>query len=755
MTVKPDSITWYYWDGDSWEDITGYVRIRPAVSCKWGMATNSHTDKLAKTGEMRMTLDNRSDQFDPANAGVLTGWGINAKVKMEVTYDGRTRVKFHGRVDSIRFSDPHVNERTAAVTVTDFMGYLYDTTIGEMSIETYKRGGVLVDALVDATGQTPLATDYDEGDYLFDAAYDTMTTTTKAAAEINKIVLGENGYFYCRHDGETLVFEAESARHAGRTVANVPILESLSGFLLKGGSATDKVLLAGSATDRIILNEAETADVDSGVKKFFRTHGEDMLNRVKVTAHPKRVDTAVQTIYSLGTPIMLIPGETKQVTVTYANASTKERCNAISELCSQPVATTDYLMNRNKEGTGTNDTAYLLVDVEFFTSNAVVTLTNTNLYTGYVTRLYLKGYGVYQDSKVDSVAENEESKTLYGIHELSIDQQYQRDVKMGEAMANRILNMEMNPRTKLEKITMIANISAFMMFSFLVIDIGDLVKVTEASLDLADNYYVQGIEASIRGGDVIEYSWILKEPDKVLTEELSYTDISIEFTNVALQKVMFLSEGTSDLPEKTIMLEVDLDGFGDTGATRNDLVASSGFYWDLYIGPLNERIGFAQIDNMGGLCYWVTADSTVDTGVHHYAVTYDNRLATNDPIVYIDGVSSAVSEVSGPPVVPAAAETADGVSIGSSPSWGGSKSVDGKIRYVKIYNRILSALEVAAEYATPGSVTSGLVFSAPAVMTEALSDYEDLVLTPGKKVFDSTGNVLGTAYLSPVARLIP
>jgi len=776
-TAYYPTIKWYYYNatGAAWVDISGYVLTKQGVSGHWGMRSNKYTDRLAATGEMRMLLDNTDGVFDPDDASALTGWAINTKVKMVVTFDGVDYVRFYGKVDTLKFSDPNTHEHTAQVLVSDWMGYAYKKTLGEQSIETYKRGGELCAEIVTAVGQTPLATSYAVGDYGFPAAFDSMTTTTKAATELNKIVLSENGYFYNRHDkvnGETLVFEAESTRNSTRTVSKLPKLVADCGFVLKAGSATDHVLIAGSATDKVVMNEAQDAHINGTAQRYERTHGENILNKVTVTAYPKRVDTVEQTLYSLGTPLMLSPGETKTVTVKYQNATTKESCNAITELCSQPVATTDYLMNKSKAGTSTNITSSLTVSVVFHTADADVTLTNASAYTGYVTRLYLKGYGVYQDSPIKAEASNSASITAYGDRELNVEQQYQRDIEPGRATANRILIMEKDPRTKLEKVTLIANTSSVHMLAFLNIDIGDMVKITESDLNLADYYYVNGIEFSVADGGVITFSWVLSEPAPSISNG-QLTLIGIEFSGTSGEAIDFGRlaniSALQDPDAITIIMDVYLDA----------VVAD-----DVYLGKYSTNFA----DPNHSICGWRLAATS--SSVFHYQQSNTSnshasvmervdfpvetavRMAVSIPnahdvenfpaTVYRDGEAEATSSH----VYFSGASPTYEAGIGNKFTLGGyslavfdgyteeyNLPINGVISRIKIYDVALTAAEIAADFA--GTTCSrGLVFYGPVVPTSLLGYYTDLELTESDLIYTDGIRSIGVPHGAPICRLL-
>jgi len=750
------TITVSYYTGLAWVDISAYVLSSGGISGKWGMSSNDYNDRLAKTGEMRLVLKNLIGEFDPEDADALAGWGINTKVKLEVTFDGTTWRRFYGTVQSLKFSDPSTYEHTATATVSDWMNYAYMYRLDDQSIETYRRGGYVSDKIVDAVGQAPLNTAFEVGDYEFPATFDSVSIGTKAATELNKIALSESGYFYNKHDkinGETLVFEAESTRNSTRTVSKIPVMAASSGYWLTEGD--DYVLTEGS--DKVILDAVQNAHINGTGNAYFRTHGDNIINKVTVTAYPKRADSTEQTIYSLGTPIYLMQGETKTINVKYQNLSTKESCNAVSSLCSQPVATTDYLMNTNSAGTGTNSTADLTISVVFHTSSADITMTNTGFYPGYVTRLYLKGFSVYQDSSIKYVSENAASQLAYGTTELNIEQQYQRDVIAGESRANKIVWSEKSPRTKLEKVTMVANKSDVLMLSFLAMDIGDLVTITESDLNLADNYYINGIEFSISSKNIITYSWILREPDYVI----DYTGIQLEFTNIDNQYIQFYN-AASGLTQKTIIGDFYLDSWGDTSVGA--YILNKGLeHWMVYLGTTSHRLIFNRATSVydtagsgwaGGS--WITdvnsVNSTTDT---EFAITFDESSVANNPIIYLDGSSVTVTE-SATPTGAFANDANMSLEIGSYVnSIATRKSIDGKVKNIRIFNRILSAAEVAAEYATPNSVTNGLVWKSPGVPTTILSEYEDLTLTSTTKIYDEIGGKAGTPYGSPIARLIP
>ena len=758
-TAVYPTVTWYYHDGTQWVDISAYVFHRSGESGRYGCG-NKPLDRLARTGELNFTLDNRTGRFDPDDTDCLTGWGYNTKVKLVVSYEGYSKTLWYGSVSKIRLNDNVINDHTASVTVVDWLDYAYRYTINQQSIETYKRGDQVVDTIVDAVGHTPQATEYAVGDYEFEAAFDSMTVKTKAATELNKIVLSEGGYFYNRHDrttGEKLVFENATYRNGLRTLSKLPELST--SYLLKAGSATDHVLLAGT-TDKVLINTVTDAHMNGIGERYERSHGENIINKVTVTAYPKRTDTEEQTLYSLGEVIRISSGETKTINVRYQNADTKESCNAITSLMVDPVATTDYTMNTRKDGNGTDLTSSLTVSVVFRTAEAEITLTNTSGYLGRITKLQLRGYGVYQDSSIKAVVEDTSSQASYSEAELNIEQQYQRDVVAGKLWAKKIVGVESSPRTKLNKITFCANKSEMRMLAFLACDIGDLVKITESGLNLDGYYYyINGIEFAITEGNIITYSWILD--DSAGISENRFSNVALEFSPSS-EDIIEFGEIPSlvDLPDQSITAWCDVTTIG----AWCDIVCmwvdnAGGLEWGVGINETNGLRMQLVMPYAGGGGYWGSDyESEITSGG---SFVFLGVSITGTVIkFYVNGVLKATN-VSIKPIGTRLSYSGANYTVGNirsiNPPSDYGKPFAGKLADIRHHNVILTEDEMMQVY-TDGiggaGVTRGLLFHTPAILTSKLSTLTDQTLASTDRVFDSVNGYAGTPGGSVVVRAI-
>lgn len=753
------TITWHYWDGDEWIAISEYV-LDDSCSGSWGMNTNRPIDRLATPGEMSMSMDNSGGKFDPDNANVLTGWAINTKVKLTITYDSFSKIAFYGHISDIDITDFSTTYSIVNVTVLDWMDNAYRFTINQQSIEINKRGDQVADTIVTATGKTPLATAYDVGDNEFPAAFDSMTVKTTAATELNKIVLSEGGYFYNRHDkvnGETLVFESASHRNGLHPLSKIPVMKASSGYILKAGSATDCILQAGSA-DKLILNQAVDASFTNAIN-YHRNHGENILNKITVTAYPKRTDTTEQILYSLGDVIKISSGETKVINVRYQNATTKENCNAITSLMIQPIATTDYLMNTKKDGTGTNITSDLTVSVVYRTAEAEITLTNGSAYTGKITFMRLRGYGVYQDSSIKSVSEDSASQTSYGHQELNIEQQYQRDTGIGKTWADKIMDKEKSPRTVLNRVDFIANNSDSLMFAFLAMDIGDMVKIEELTLELNNYYYINGVEFNISSGGVISYSWLLIEANPSIYNG-GLTLIATEYHQSSTD-IVDCGEipALVDLPEQSVTAWVNINAFSVYGDIVCLWVDNAGGFECRCARHVDYGLIIAlAVPYSGSGGVWI---SSYDTGVtlNNWAcigvsvvgetIKFYSRGILLTTIVYYAPIGSRES-IDGAHYMIGNIRSTDPPSNYHAP-------FPGMLADIRHHNCILTDAEfaqVSADGIGGAGIKRGLLFQALCVKTADLAYFTNRTLTADDRLIENINGYLGLPNAGVVTRLI-
>jgi hypothetical protein len=228
--------------------------------------------------------------------------------------------------------------------------------------------------------------------------------------------------------------------------------------------------------------------------------------------------------------------------------------------------------------------------------------------------------------------------------------------------------------------------------------------------------------------------------------------MAIEFTDVDYQRVEFPSVAVfEDLATKTIVFRIDIQGLGGGAHAYeiiNKVAALAG--WDIYVGTSTGVIYFLQsFDGDGGI--WRTGAGSIAPGSYDVAITYDLGAVGNNPIIYLDGVPVAVTEV----VAPVGAAVSDaGISIRIGSHVAGAYSIDGSESNVRIYNRILTPAEVLAIYEGRGrdNIINGLVFAPVLYGASGLQAYDGVVLGSGNKLVDPYSGAYGTPSGSPIGR---
>ena len=132
--IRPDAVHLYAYPNGSRSDITPYF---VGCSARWGMRTNSPTDRVADVGSMDVTLKNTNGEFTPGHANCLSGWKKGIFIVLSIAYDGVSYVRFRGTVERIRFdAGAKKGPRLAYITVLDWMKFGTITNFSSAATES-------------------------------------------------------------------------------------------------------------------------------------------------------------------------------------------------------------------------------------------------------------------------------------------------------------------------------------------------------------------------------------------------------------------------------------------------------------------------------------------------------------------------------------------------------------------------------------------------------------------------------------------
>jgi hypothetical protein len=158
-----------------------------------------------------------------------------------------------------------------------------------------------------------------------------------------------------------------------------------------------------------------------------------LRNITRIKVHP-RTAAATGVIWQLlGNTPSVVTGAANALTMfanyTYSNSEVPA-VNVIN-----PVATTDFLVNSQSDGLGTNLTGSCTVVMTDFGDTAKLVITNNSGSTGYITFLRIRGDAIYEPN-VSDVTYPSDLGTVRNPRELVFDLLWQQDINVAVDIAN-------------------------------------------------------------------------------------------------------------------------------------------------------------------------------------------------------------------------------------------------------------------------------------------------------------------------------
>lgn len=733
-----------------WTDITGDAI--GAVSFFWGISGTSPADRLADTGTMQFTLLDQDGHYSAGESTALAGWKKGCPVRLVVVYDGDSYTRFYGTLESITLEKEPAGFLVANCTAVDWMDYAAEHPILTPPFQTNMTADQGTQLVIAHMPIKPVITSYESGVTAFPSLFDVTRKKSKALTEFSSLVNSELGYLYLQKEktwGEKLVFENAQHRNGLLPLSTIPL------------STTDKLLMeTGSyllleTSDKILLNKTTTYTFSSTFTNLEIVYGENIANRIVMSAYPRKIDTSLVVLYKLGQPMQIGNGQTITWNGSYSDPNGGARAGGYNMVT--PVATTDYTVNTLANGTGTDLTSSATVTVTFGGNSASITVTNTSTSSGYITLFQLRGYGIYTYADVTLELEDADAINTYGYYERRIDQSYQGSLEDSEGPAKTMLFLDRYPRNVVRGMTFIANKSDSMMASFLALDVGSLIKISESLIGISGAYIIQSVSATIDLNNIITVTYGLVEHLSLLGASMTSIKADFGAAKDALN-YGFLPQ-TIQVATRSYAFWFYFDNAANLGAALAAPFSDSGGIV-IIVNTLATKLTI--YDNLFNTDpgQWSTAVGTISANtLTHVVVTFNVWSTANDPVIYINGVSKAVTEdftPSGTLNNEYGAEVVIGNWHTITKDYG--YNFYGYLQDVRIYNRILTSAEVTTLYnaGTPDAslVTTGLVFQGPTCPKHDQANYDNgAVLNANLKTLDNIYRAVGTPSGAPTADL--
>lgn len=735
--------------------------IQP-TNLEWGMNGNKPTDRLADIGDLSFALDNSAGLYTPGGPSALVGWKKGIPVKLVLTYESEEYVRFRGAVEDIDIK-PNVKDKKAYVSCVDWLDYAARHPLINPGIQTNQRGNQVLTWVMNNIAIPPLQYDFDTGRETFPTAFDTVTSKTKAYNEFAKVAFSELGYVYVRKDktgGEILIFESADARHGWRAVGEIPLSVAESNTMIY----EDSDIMLYEDGDIMIYNESQsyTFGLSSGIalEDFEAPYGDHVINRLTVSANPRRLDASPQALFGLDEELIIASGATRTLKGTYADPAGGLPINGQDMVT--PVVTTDYTMFTATGGGGSNISGSLTISIVYGTEGFTAQLTNTNASTGYINFFQTRGTGIYQYNPIEHAATNSESIGEFEYQSESLNQKYKNDFYAAAVWADGQVDEHRQPRVVLNSISFTANKSPAHMLAFLYTDVGDLRYIDIDELGLTGNYYIQGIRVEMNNG-IIRVTWIVMAVLSLLTGG-GLSALAVEFAGgSATDGINFgYLPKISNLTKRSISFWIYLNA-APIGTSDNVIGIFDDNQGVLIFVSTDKEIGFYS-KRTSTVGQWKTPVNSVTAAAWvHVVVTMEQVDVNSDPIIYIDGTLQTLTE-NLTPSGSLKSEDATPLVIGNwkTATEDYTRAFNGKIFDPRVYDVILSQANVTTlrNGGTPDETlltdpSTGLIFQTFAVRTEKLADYVDDTLTSTMPLRDAVFGSVGTPHGSPIGRSAP
>ena len=357
--------------------------------------TNGVGFEMPSIGEVIIYLDNEDGRYDAYNSSsplypnVLPG----KKIRIKVQQGGVSKSLFAGKISNII---PKEQTKQVMIRAVDGLQELGDQEI-HVDLQSARRIDLAIGDVLDAMGWPE-----DWGRNL-DNTPDYIP------------------YFWS---------DGQSGRQIIRDLMDV----SLGVFFVAGD---------GMATFRNrYRNDTPTISLDQeylGPYPSLQQPWDVIFNRITLKVYPRTQESSAE-LWRLSNKPSLSAGESIEIWADFGYDGQTVPASSLETI----EATTDYTFNAAEDGGGANLTGDLSVSVTRFAQTAKLTVSNTGSSTGYITLLRLRGVAVTAGT-LKVVSEDTDSKALYGLRDLIIDNNWLQEINNAEALAIFLLSVLKSP----------------------------------------------------------------------------------------------------------------------------------------------------------------------------------------------------------------------------------------------------------------------------------------------------------------------
>ena len=484
---------------DTWTEITSDVLLRDS---RWehGIKTAHPTTRIAGVGKLKMILRNDATsgtqyRYTPGHTNCLSGFGVKTKVKVVSYWRDYEKVVFVGWIPPNgiqQSSTPYLD--LVSVDVYDWMYFALHNQVTLQSIGIDKTLGEIGADLVGLVEAQPSRIDQFNYSETFPNTNDTVRVNTTILGELNKAVLSEMGFAYVKYEEggalDILALEGRLTRDGLSMVDYYPLLDTELDYL----TTETPAYLTDESGNKLLIDERGTFAYLPDIIDYKVVHGAYYANRVSGKAYPREVGSS-SVIFTLNEPIEVKAGETvENLRIRYL---VKEGYVSVS---ASNVSVTDYEMNSQEDGLGTDLTSDLTITSTLGSGDAQLKLENTGLSDGWVTVLQISGLPVYIGDPITQMVDVDTTEGLYyGKIEMMLDQKYQVDPTRTLDQITLLAVRYSTMTNTIEQVMFCVNTDEALASVYMFCDVGSKIPLKHTAFEIDEPYIIQGIDIWMQG----------------------------------------------------------------------------------------------------------------------------------------------------------------------------------------------------------------------------------------------------------------
>lgn len=422
-------------------------------------------------GRSNILLSNTDDRYiagKDATIGQFITRNRPIKLFMGFTDDNDTNQEIpllYGLSKDIEYQSAN---KLVKIPIYDYLSFIDDYGLNSQRFVA-KRTDEIIESILTEIGFVPEQYELDTG--LNTIGFAWISKDQTAGSIIRRLCQSEGGYFYQTETGKIVFLNRDNAIN----------------------------------TDRTLIDKGEMLELEESISN-------NMYNSVTVKSYP-RIVLAEQTIYEADNAIE-IPTGTSSFFITLDDP--------LSSL-SSPVATTNWVANSARDGSGTDETADVDVTLTDFVDTIKVNVNNTSGDVAYLTTLLLEGEPTVVEKVIEEEFEDTTNQEEFGFLPLEVANDWITDNAYASDLAEDIVT-KYSPSNREYKIKLPARPQ---------IQIGDRMIIEVAK---GDGFEVNFDEAETFPNE-FTYETVYYSDEDVVWQEHLVTDSTVKLGSAYYTKI--------------------------------------------------------------------------------------------------------------------------------------------------------------------------------------------------------------------------